>query len=213
MNRLRQGFWIVFEGIDGVGKSTLIDLVFKELERRGYSAIRTGEPGGTLLGREIRQQLDFAQDRPEPLAEYLLFAADRAQHMQQVVLPALAAKKVVISDRSADSSLAYQGFGRGVDHDLIKLVNERAMHGAIPDRVFYLKLSPEEALNRRQRRGGVVSALEHEQKNFFERVTQGFDVIFAGRSNVVVLDAAQDPNALAQLVCDNIFSALQVIHE
>lgn len=213
MNRLRQGFWIVFEGIDGVGKSTLIDSVSKELEQRGYPVVRTGEPGGTPLGREIRQQLHFAQDAPVPLAEYLLFAADRAQHMSQIVLPALAAKKIIICDRSADSSLAYQGFGRGVDHELIKLVNARAMHGVSPDRVFYLQLTPEEALKRREARGEVLTSFELEEKAFFERVTTGFETIFAGRKNVTILDARLDPVILARIAGDDILSVLQGLHE
>lgn len=213
MNRLRQGFWIVFEGIDGVGKSTLIDSVSKELERRGYPVVRTGEPGGTPLGREIRQQLHFSQDHPVPLAEYLLFAADRAQHMSRIVLPALAAKKVVICDRSADSSLAYQGFGRGVDRDLIMLVNARAMQGISPDRVFYLRLTPEEALKRREARGEVLTSFEREKRAFFERVTNGFETVFAGRKNVTILDAVLDPTRLARIAGDDILAILQGLHE
>ncbi len=213
MNRLRQGFWVVFEGIDGVGKSTLIDLVFKELERRDYCAIRTGEAGGTQLGREIRQLLHFASDRPVPLAEYLLFAADRAQHMQQVVLPALQNKKIVISDRSADSSLAYQGFGRGVDRDRIGMINTWTMQGVMPDRVFYLSLSVEEALSRLENRGGIATAFEREQKEFFERVARGFEELFAERKNVTTLDATLSPSQLAQIVCTDLLRVLNGIAE
>ena len=213
MNRLKQGFWVVFEGIDGVGKSTLLDLVFKELERRGYSAIRTGEAGGTPLGREIRQLLDFASDRPVPMAEYLLFAADRAQHMQQVVLPALQNKKIVISDRSADSSLAYQGAGRGVARDFIASVNASTMQGVVPDRVFYLRLPVEEALSRLENRGGVATSFEREQKEFFERVARGFDTILAGRDNVTILDATLSPAQLSQIVCTDLLQALNGISE
>lgn len=204
MNRLKQGFWVVFEGIDGVGKSTLIDLVFKTLVAREYAVIRTGEAGGTPLGREIRQLLDFAVDRPVPLAEYLLFAADRAHHMQQVVLPALQDNKIVISDRSADSSLAYQGFGRGVDRDFITYVNAQAMQKTSPDRVFYLRLSVEEAWLRLEGRGGIPTSFEREQRAFFERVALGFDEIFAHRKNVTVLDATLTPQQLSALVSDEL---------
>lgn len=213
MNRLRQGFWVVFEGIDGVGKSTLIDLVFKELERRDYCVIKTGEAGGTPLGREIRQLLHFSSDRPVPLAEYLLFAADRAQHMQQVVLPALQNKKIVISDRSADSSLAYQGFGRGVDRDRIGMVNAWSMQGVVPDRVFYLHLPVDEALRRLENRGGIATAFEREQKEFFERVVEGFEELFGERKNVTTLDATLTPSQLTQIVCTDLLRVLNGIAE
>lgn len=213
MNRLKRGFWVVFEGIDGVGKSTLMDLVFKEFELRGYSIVRTGEPGSTPLGKNIRQLLDFDQDRPIPLAEYLLFAADRAQHMANVVIPAIKDKKILFCDRSADSSLAYQGFGRGVDRELIKFVNAQAMQNTFPNRIFYLKLSPDDALRRREQRGGVVPSFELEQKSFFERVALGFDTIFADRDNVTILDAEQSPKDLLQKVCDQLLSDLRDMHE
>lgn len=204
MNRLKQGLWIVFEGIDGVGKSTLIDGVFRQIQKKEYPVLRTGEAGGTPLGREIRQLLDFADSRPIPLAEYLLFAADRAQHMEQVVLPALKEKKVVISDRSADSSLAYQGYGRYVDLELIKTVNRAAMDGAVPDAIFYLRLPVEEALKRLEERGGVATSFEKEERDFFERVARGFDEIFVKRPNVFMVDATLRPEQMVQVVIKEI---------
>ncbi|MCL5436565.1 MAG: dTMP kinase [Candidatus Dependentiae bacterium] len=213
MNRLRQGFWVVFEGIDGVGKSTVLELVFKELERREYAVIQTGEAGGTPLGREIRQLLDFAIDRPVPLAEYLLFAADRAQHMQRVIIPALKNRKVVISDRSTDSSLAYQGFGRGVDRDFIRLVNAATLQQLQPQRVFYLRLSVDDAFRRLEERGGVATAFEREQKEFFERVADGFDTIFADRPDVITLDATLNPSQLAHIICTDLLRSLHAIAE
>lgn len=213
MNRLKQGLWIVFEGIDGVGKSTLIEGVFRQIQKEQYPIVRTGEAGGTPLGREIRQMLDFADSRPIPLAEYLLFAADRAQHMAQVVLPALKEKNIVISDRSADSSLAYQGYGRKVDLDIIKRVNQAAMGGAIPDAVFYLRLPVEEALRRLEERGGIATSFEKEERDFFERVARGFDEILAKRDNVFIVDATLRPEQMVQVAMKEIDRMINGIRE
>ena len=124
-------------------------------------------------------------------AEYLLFAADRAQHFTEMVLPALAHNMLVISDRLADSSLAYQGFGRGLDKELITRVNLWTMQGKEPDMVVYLRVSPAVAAERILKRNQALTAFEKEKTAFINRVFHGFETLFSARSNVIIIDGEQ----------------------
>jgi dTMP kinase len=139
---LSKGRLISFEGLDGAGKTTQIELMEQWLQAQDISYVRTREPGGTPLGVEIRQLL---LNRPElaivPLTEAYLFQADRAQHFEKVILPALEAGKVVITDRYIDASTAYQGFGRGVDQKFIEKLSRRATQGRDPDLTILLDLN------------------------------------------------------------------------
>ena len=198
MNRLPKGFLIAVEGLDGVGKTTLCEKLAKKIEQNEYPVIQTRQPGGTALGKEIRHILHESLERPTPLAEYFLLAADRAQHMSTLILPALNDHKIVISDRMGDSSLAYQGYGRGIDLDFIRYVNNKAMQGHMPDLTIYVRLDFSEALNRLKTRGTKATAFEKESHAFFKRVAEGFETLYATPiPQLLVLEGTQTPDILA----------------
>lgn len=189
MNTKENGLLITLEGIDGSGKSTLAKALHDALKEKNIPVILTREPGGSDLGKHLRVML---QERHVPLcpkAEYLLFAADRAQHIHDVILPHLQEHKIIISDRMADSSLVYQGYGRGLDLDFIEMVNCWAMDGIKPNLTIYLKISPEQARKRLEERSKQLTAFEQEVDSFRERLVKGFETIFAKRKSVVTLDA------------------------
>ena len=153
------GQLISFEGLDGAGKTTQIELLENWLKRHGISYVRTREPGGTHLGVEVRHLL---LNRPElaivPLAEAFLFQADRAQHFATVVLPALQNGILVITDRSLDASIAYQGYARGIGAELIEQLSLLATQGRVPDLTILLDLSPSQV----HMRTDVTSDRNHE---------------------------------------------------
>lgn len=146
------GTFITFEGIDGSGKSTQLKLLNNYLSDRGCTAIVTREPGGTPLGIRLRSALLDAREEVSPLAELLVFAADRAQHVQRFVRPALESGRVVISDRYADATVAYQGAGRGFSPELIAEIVQLATGGLVPDLTLLFDVSVEESINRTTRR-------------------------------------------------------------
>jgi dTMP kinase len=189
---------IVIEGIDGAGKSTLAQGLAYKLTQEGYEVVLTKEPGGSLLGKQLREILQTQIIPITPVAEYLLFAADRAQHIKDVVQPALMRGAIVISDRMADSSLAYQGYGRGIDKENIRLVNEWAMQKMEPDIVFYLKMSAQDATQRIKKRT-MLTTFEKENSAFVEQLIIGFDTIFADRSNVITIDGMLSPENVTSL--------------
>lgn len=191
----KKGLLIAIEGIDGSGKSTLAQNLTTELKKT-ISVVLTKEPGGTALGRSLRQMLNHATNPLATNAEFLLFAADRAQHFSEIIIPALSRGDWVISDRLADSSLAYQGYGRDLDISIIKMVNEWAMQQVVPDVVIYLDLPVETALKRIYERNHKLTAFEKETHNFWVRVKTGFDQIFKTRENVLRLNAQDDPAVL-----------------
>ncbi len=140
---MRRGLFITFEGPDGSGKTTQIDRLKAFIINKGYDAVLTREPGGTKIGEKIREIiLDKNNTEMEYMTEALLYAAARAQHVSQVIKPALEEGKMVICDRFMDSSIAYQGFGRGLG-DSVRVINEYAVNGCFPDITFLLKLDPE----------------------------------------------------------------------
>jgi dTMP kinase len=186
---------ITFEGIDGCGKSTQMRLLERYLTERGLAVVSTREPGGTDLGRKIRSALlDGASGSVEPLAELLLYAADRAQHVRQVIMPALAEGKIVLSDRFYDATTVYQGYARGFDLNLVNQLNELATGGLKPDLTLLFDLDVEAGLKRTLRRGDETGAavrpdrLDQEPVEFHERVRNAYLEIAArepGRFRVI----------------------------
>ena len=184
-----RGRFIVLDGIDGCGKTTQLDHLTAWLPRSGLmppgaDLIRTREPGGTSLGEAFRELLlhTTAQDAPSPTTELLLYAADRAQHVDTLIQPALQRGDWVLSDRFSGSTQAYQGHGRGLDRDLIERLERIATGGLQPDLTLWLCVPVEESMRRRRRRGEQEDRIEAEGQAFLQRVADGFALLAAKRN-------------------------------
>ena len=163
--------FISFEGIDKVGKSTQISLLVDYLKERKYQVVQTCEPGGTRLGKEIeRILLGSSVGQIGDKAELFLYLADRSEHVNKIISPALEKDKIVISDRFADASIAYQGYGRGLDIHWIDKLNKRATQGICPELTFLLDIDPELA----KKRSKEKDRIENEEIAFHQRVRQGY---------------------------------------
>lgn len=183
---------ISFEGIDGCGKSTQIDLLKKyfETKRIEYSIFR--EPGGTEISERIRSLLLHETDEMDPVTELLLFSAARSQLIQEKVLPLLHAEKIVILDRFYDSTTAYQGYGRqSVALESIHVLNQLATHDTKPDITFYLKIDPKEAEKRTD--GNLKDRMENAGSKFFSKVSKGYDELAAKEERIHSIDATLSP--------------------
>jgi dTMP kinase len=180
--------FITFEGIDGVGKSTQLDLLQSWLEGRGREVLRTLEPGGTELGQEIRHLLLHRKGDVAARAEALLYAADRAHHVATKIRPALASGKVVLSDRYFDSSVAYQGAARELDVNEVRNISLWAVDNLIPDLTVLLDLDAHAAILRRNKTGTEPDRLEREKVDFFERARSQY-LELAKESRFLVVDA------------------------
>jgi dTMP kinase len=192
-----KGLFISFEGIDGVGKSTQLDLLVRYFEELGRTVCRTLEPGGTDLGREIRELLLHRKGEVAPRAEALLFAADRAHHVATLVRPALERGEVVITDRYLDSSVAYQGSGRDLGFDQVRDLSLFAVDGLLPDLTVLLDLDAEKAAARRSNTGAEPDRLERAKTEFFETARQSYLTMAAAEpSRWLVLDAEQSVEAM-----------------
>jgi dTMP kinase len=173
--------FVTFEGIDGTGKTTQLKALESHLRARGRSCVITREPGGTPLGDSLRQVLLEAGKQPIATAtELFLYLADRAQHVQDVIVPGLNAGSLVLCDRYTDSTLAYQGYGRGIDLKLLRQLNEFADNGVRPDLTFLLDCPVAVGLSRTAERqqntagAGREDRFEREELDFHERVRAGF---------------------------------------
>ena len=189
---MRHGMFITFEGPDGSGKTTVSTAVEQRLREEGYNTIYTREPGGSDIAEQIRRViLDPENTAMDARTEALLYAASRRQHLVEVILPALAAGKNVISDRFVDSSLAYQGCGRGLGVDEVLAVNQFAIEGHMPDRTIYLKISAREGLKRIQSRE-YLDRLDQEKTDFHETVAAGYESLLERfRDRMIVIPADQ----------------------
>ena len=206
MKQLQRGILVAVEGIDGSGKSTLALNIAKTLTMQSWPVLLTKEPGDTALGAHIRSILHDVSIPKNPKAEFLLFAADRAQHIGAVIQPAMARKQIVISDRMADSSVVYQGYARGLEIDMINSINSWTMEGHEPDIVFYIQVSPQIAYERLIARNLPLTSFEQEPKAFFNRLVQGFDTVMKTKPNAVILDGTQTPEQLSIIATEKILS-------
>lgn len=194
--------FLVFEGVDGAGKSSLIQKLIQELKNQSITVDLTREPGGTELGEELRQiLLRTTGDTPVPRTELLLYEAIRAQHVEKRIRPKLDAGQWVISDRFTASSIAFQGGGRAITRIEIEWLNDFATHGLKPDLTVLLDLPVEESLKRIQKRiqetGVVEDRFEQEQKSFHQAVRDTYlSIAKENKSPWLVLDAAQTPEVL-----------------
>ncbi|GAA1174426.1 dTMP kinase [Ornithinimicrobium humiphilum] len=205
----RSGLFVAFEGGDGAGKSTQSGLLAAWLREQGVEVVQTREPGGTELGRALRELVLHGPDGSvSPRAEALIFAADRAHHVATVVRPALERGAVVLSDRYLDSSVAYQGAARQLGHDEVRALSLWAVMGLLPDLTVLLDVPAAEG---RVRRGDVHDRLEREADTFHDRVRQGFlDLAQAEPDRYLVLDGTLPPAELATAVRERVASRLGV---
>ena len=189
--------FITFEGPEGSGKSTQARRLAEWLRRRGQEARLTYEPGDTALGQRIRELLLHREAEMQPESEFLLYSADRVEHVASVILPVLERGGFAISDRYVDSSYAYQGFGRGLSLEWLREVSNGATRGLSPSLTFLLDLPPEEGLARFLGR----DRLEREPLQFHERVRAGYLQLAAAEPRrFVILDARRQPDELARRI-------------
>ncbi len=169
------GYFITLEGPDGSGKTTQACLLAEWLREQSYDVVLTREPGGTDIGDQIRTVLhDPHNTAMDARAEILLYSASRAQHVAQLIRPALAAGKIVISDRYAASTLAYQGYGRELDLETLRTITDFATGGLTPDLTLYLDIAPGAGLQRRQVGGDEWNRMDAETLGFHQRARAGY---------------------------------------
>ena len=194
------GLFITFEGGEGCGKSTQIAALKARLEDMGKTVVQTREPGGTALGESLRNllQYDDAGQGMSPEAELLLFAASRAQHVRELIAPAIAQGQIVLSDRFLDSTTVYQGVARAIDSKKVDTGNQLAIGDTIPDLTILIDLPPEIGLARvHARSDGKLDRMENEAIEFFQAVRQGYlDLAMSEPKRFLVLDGSQSVEEL-----------------
>ena len=201
---MKKGLFITVEGGDGSGKSTQLANMKEYMASRGIEAVFTREPGGTGIGEQIREIiLSTGNLAMCDMTEVLLYAAARAQLVREVIRPQLAAGKTIVCDRYLDSSLAYQGWGRGLGRETVEAINRFAVEDVIPDLTVFLDIAPQEARSRMAKRGEGPDRLESAGNAFHDRVYEGYLAILRaeeerGRSRIVRLDATRDAETVKQ---------------
>lgn len=174
------GIFITFEGIEGCGKSTQLELLARDLEAKGLQIVKTQEPGGTKIGSMIRKiLLDPKNKAMDPITELMLYGASRAQHLKEVILPAIKERKIVLCDRFSDATIAYQGYGRGLSLDIIKRLDTLLTGELKPSVTILLDIDPEKGLLRAKKRIEKNNSLkegriEQEGFSFHKRVREGY---------------------------------------
>jgi len=215
------GKFISFEGVEGCGKSTQMEEACRFLAEKKIPLVATREPGGTTIGNEIRTiLLNRAHRRMEALTELLLYLAARAQHVEEVIRPALEAGKIVLCDRFHDSTLAYQGYGRGLDLDMILKLNALATDGIVPDLTFLLDIDVEEGLARARQRSAQTSShprldrFEEDTLEFHRRIRAGYlTLAMQNPHRFVLIPAAGTPGDVSSRVLGTLERFLKESHE
>jgi len=185
----KKGLFITFEGADGSGKSTQLKMAAEFFRNKGFEVVSTRDPGGTPLGQKIREILLHHDGKVASYCELFLYLADRAQHIDEKIIPALEEGKVVLCDRYVDSSLAYQGYARGIDTEEILMLNNIVAKSLMPDLTFVFDVSTEIA---EQRVGETKDRLESEAKEFHQKVRFGFlELAKKFPDRIKVIDANQ----------------------
>ena len=197
---MKKGFFITFEGPDGSGKTTQIKVLKEYLSAKGYDVVLTREPGGTEISEKIRRIiLDPENKEMDGMTEALLYSASRAQHVAQLIQPSIEAGKIVLSDRFMDSSIAYQGYARGLG-DCVRVINEYAVQGCSPDLTFFLDLTPEEGLARAENRQ-KLDRMEMEALSFHRDVYNGYlQLAEIYKDRYVRIDAKRSVEEIAEQI-------------
>lgn len=212
MKREKRGLLITLEGPEGSGKTTLAKEIERYLEMHNIQSVMTFEPGGSSLGLVLRKALlDSGNRKISPRAELFLFEADRAQHIEETILPGLSKKQVVICCRYFDSTTAYQGYGRGLNIKWITQLNQYATNGLEPDLTLLLDVSPEEGLPRAFKARGKKDRMEQEAIDFHHRLRKGYLALAKKNpKRFRVIDASQDFGTVKEEALKLIKKALRI---
>ena len=206
---------IAFEGIDGSGKTTQAELLSKRLREKGFPNEVVREPGGTKLGEGVRELLLHRTDmKIDPVTEFLLFSASRAQLISERAIPLLDSGNIVILDRYYYSSIAYQGFGRGIPVKDVESVSRFATHEIVPDVVFLVKLDVETALQRRLLAGRSADRMEDAEVKFFEKIIEGFS--YCARKEpkrFVIVDGKDSVQSMSDKILDEVLYRIKKVAE
>ncbi len=214
----RRGLFLTFEGMDGCGKTTQMKLLAERLRGAGYEVVETVEPGGTAVGCAIRRiVLDASHRELSPTAELLLYFASRAQNVEQVILPALRRGQIVLSDRFTDSTLAYQGAGRGLGEEVVRQLDRIATGGLKPDLTVLLDIDLETSLARARARNlaepDAGTRMDEQAVEFYRRVRDAYDRLAAQEpARFVIVDGRGEPAAVAEAVWKAVTARLPGLH-
>lgn len=202
-----KGLFITIEGPDGSGKSTQLKKLCSFLKKRRADFVFTREPGGTAVGERIREiVLDKNHPEMDDLTEAMLYAAQRTQHVREMILPALMEGKIVVCDRFVDSSLVYQGYARGLGED-VKTINDMAIKGAVPDITFLIMVDP--ATGRRRMKERDMDRLEQLAEDFHERVYEGYMKLAEKEPNrFFIVDGSLSPNEVFEKIKEKLVKLL-----
>ena len=197
-----RGFLITFDGGEGAGKSTQVMLLSERLQAAGRDVLTVREPGGTITGEGIRELLLNPEQKLEPVTELLLFLAARSELVAKIIRPAIEKGAIVICDRFTDSTLAYQGYGRGLDKQVIRDLNAFATGGLGPDLTVFLDLAPEAGL---QRKGEDDDTFRRQDLEFHERVREGYQEIARQEpKRWLIMAGDHDPEEIAQAIIERV---------
>ena len=204
-----KGLFIVMEGPDGSGKTTQINLLKEYLEEAGYECLITREPGGTVIGEEIRQLiLNPEHKEMSPVTEMLLYAASRAQLVHEVIGPALEEGKIVISDRFVDSSIVYQGIARKLGISTVSAVNAPGIGIYRPEGIFFIDLSEAEGLRRKKEQKNL-DRMEQEGIDFHHMVSEGYRKVLSGRPEVMKIDGGRSIDTIQKKIRNHVDELLK----
>ena len=204
-----KGLFIVMEGPDGSGKTTQINLLKEYLEEAGHECLITREPGGTVIGEEVRQLiLNPEHKEMSPVTEMLLYAASRAQLVHEVIGPALEEGKIVISDRFVDSSIVYQGLARKLGISTVSAVNAPGIGIYRPDGIFFIDLSEAEGLRRKKEQKNL-DRMEQEGIDFHHMVSEGYRKVLSGRSEVMKIDGGRSIDTIQKKIRNHVDELLK----
>lgn len=204
-----KGLFIVMEGPDGSGKTTQINLLKEYLEEAGYECLITREPGGTVIGEEIRQLiLNPEHKEMSPVTEMLLYAASRAQLVHEVIGLALEEGKIVISDRFVDSSIVYQGIARKLGISTVSAVNAPGIGIYRPDGIFFIDLSEAEGLRRKKEQKNL-DRMEQEGIDFHHMVSEGYRKVLSGRPEVMKIDGGRSIDTIQKKIRNHVDELLK----
>lgn len=203
--------FITFEGLDLCGKTTQAEILIQKLKNSGFDITFVREPGGTRISELIRNILLDSQNKEmDPITELFLFSASRAQLVREVIIPSLNSGKIVICDRFYDSTLAYQGYGRGIEIEKIKVINELASSGLVPDLTFLIDIPVEEIYRRRKEKYGDLDRMENSGVEFYKRVKHGYLEIAKSSDRFIIIDGMKKIDEISEQIWYIVFEKLKM---